>query len=70
MCDLIEVAPVLIIRFNEIPARVWVENALQLSALVTCIVSRSKRANIAALSILIAIYVYTAVMSFVRPVPL
>ena len=34
------------------------------------IVSRSKRANIAALSILIAIYVYRAVMSFVRPVPL
>ena len=46
------------------------ENALQLSALVTCIVSRSKRANITALSILIAINVYTAVMSFVQPVPL
>ena len=58
------------IRFNEIPAGTWVENALQLSALVTCIVSRSKRANIAAPSILIAIYVYTAVMSFVQPVPL
>ena len=48
----------------------WVENAPQFSAMVTCIVSRSKRANIAALSILIAIYVYTAVMSFVQPVPL
>jgi hypothetical protein len=30
----------------------------------------SKRANIAALSIMIAIYLYTAVMSFVQPVPL
>ena len=48
----------------------WVENALQFSALVTCIVSRSKRANITALSVLIAVYVYTAVMSFVQPVPL
>ena len=70
ICDLIQMAPVLIIRFNEIPARVWVENALQFSALATCIVSRSKRANIAALAMLIGIYVYTAVMSFVQPVPL
>ena len=70
ICDLIQMAPVLIIRFNEIPARVWVENVLQFSALATCLVSRSKRANIAALAILIAIYVYTAVMSFVQPVPL
>jgi hypothetical protein len=62
--------PVLIIRASEIPGRVWVENALQFSALATCIVSRSKRANIAALSLLIAIYVYTAVMSFVTPAPL
>jgi len=62
--------PVLIIRFIEIPMRVWIENALQLSALLTCIVSRSKRANIAALAILIGIYFYTAVMSFVHPVSL
>jgi hypothetical protein len=70
ICDLIQMAPVLIIRFNEIPTRVWIENALQLSALLTCIVSRSKRASIAALAILIAIYLYTAVMSFVQPVAL
>jgi len=70
ICDLIQMAPVLIIRANEIPGRVWIENALQLSALATCIVSRSKRANIAALAVLIAIYLYTAVMSFVQPVPL
>jgi hypothetical protein len=70
ICDLIQMAPVLIIRASEIPGRVWIENALQFSALATCIVSRSKRANIAALSLLIAIYVYTAVMSFVTPAPL
>jgi hypothetical protein len=70
ICDLIQMAPVLIIRFNEIPGRVWIENALQLSALLTCIVSRNKRANIAALAILIAIYLYTAVMSFIQPVSL
>ena len=70
ICDLIQMGPVLIIRFNEIPARVWIENALQFSALLTCIVSRSKRANIAALAVLIGIYLYTAVMSFITPVPL
>jgi hypothetical protein len=70
ICDVIEIAPVLILRASEVPARVWFENALQFSALLTCIVSRNKRANIAALAILIAIYLYTAVMSFVQPVAL
>ena len=70
LCDLIESAPVFIIRFHEIPARVWIENVVQISALLTCILWRSKRANIAALSILIAIYLYTAVMSFLVPIPL
>jgi hypothetical protein len=70
ICDAIEMAPVLILRASEIPARVWIENALQFSALLTCIVSRNKRANIAALAILIAIYLYTAVMSFIQPVSL
>jgi hypothetical protein len=70
ICDLIQMAPVLILRASEIPGRVWIENVLQFSALVTCIVSRSKRTNIAALAVLTAIYVYTAVMSFVQPVPL
>jgi hypothetical protein len=70
ICEAIEVTPVLIIRASEIPTRVWIENALQFSALLTCILSRNKRANIAALAIMIAIYLYTAVMSFVQPVPL
>jgi hypothetical protein len=70
ICDVIEVAPVLILRASEIPARVWIENVLQLSATLTCITSRNKRANIAALAILSGIYLYTAVMSFIQPVPL
>ena len=70
LCDIIEVAPVFIIRFHEIPARVWIENVLQFAALLTCILSRSKRANLAALTLLIGIYLYTAVMSFLIPVPL
>ena len=70
VCDLIQMAPVLIIRFHEIPGRVWVENALQFSALATCIVWRNKRVHIAALALLIGIYLYTAVMSFLVPVPL
>jgi hypothetical protein len=70
ICDVIEIAPVLILRASEIPTRVWIENALQFSALLTCILSRNKRANSAALAILTAIYLYTAVMSFVQPVAL
>jgi hypothetical protein len=70
ICDAIEMAPVLIIRASEIPARVWIENVLQIGALLTGIFSRNKRANLAALALLIAIYVYSAVMSFILPVPL
>jgi len=62
--------PVLILRASEIPTRVWFENALQFSAILTCIATRNKRANIAALAVLIALYVFTAVMSFVQPPPL
>jgi hypothetical protein len=70
ICDFIECAPVFILRFSEIPARVWIENALQFSALLTCILVRNKRVNIAALAVLIGIYLYSAVMSFIAPVPL
>ena len=70
ICDIIEMGPVLILRASEIPARVWFENALQFSAILTCIATRNKRANVAALAVLIGIYLYTAVMSFVQPVPL
>jgi hypothetical protein len=70
ICDLMQLAPVAIIRFAEVPTRFWYENALQFSALLTGIVSRSKRINIGALAVLIAIYAYTAVMSFIQPVSL
>lgn len=70
VCDFVEVLPVAILRFHDLSARFWIENALQFAALGTCIVSRSKRANVAALAILIAIYVYTAVMSFIQPAAL
>lgn len=70
LCDAIEMGPVLILRASEIPTRVWFENGLQFSAILTCIATRNKRANIAALAVLIGLYLYTAVMSFVQPVPL
>jgi hypothetical protein len=70
ICDLIEMAPIAILRFHDIPTRVWFENALQYSAMLTCILSRNKRANVVALVVLILIYLYSAVMSFVQPVPL
>ena len=70
ICDLIEMAPIAILRFHDIPTRVWFENALQYSAMLTCIFSRNKRANIAALTVLILIYLYAATMSFIQPVAL
>jgi len=70
ICDLMQLAPVAIIRFAEVPTRFWYENALQFSALLTGMVSRSKRINIGVLAVLIALYTFTAVMSFVQPPPL
>ena len=70
ICDLMQLAPIAIIRFHDIPTRFWFENALQFGALLTGIVSRSKRINIALLAMLIALFLFTAVMSFVQPVPL
>ena len=70
ICDLMQLAPVAIIRFAEVPTRFWYENALQFSALLTGVVSRSKRINIGVLAVLIALYTFTAVMSFVQPPPL
>ena len=70
ICDLIQIGPIAVIRFAEVPARFWFENALQFGALLTGIVSGGKRTNIALLAALIALYLFTAVMSFITPVSL
>ena len=70
ICDLMQIGPIAIIRFHDVPTRFWFENTLQFGALLTGIVSRSKRINIAVLAVLIAIYVYAAVISFIQPAPL
>jgi hypothetical protein len=70
VCDLTQLAPIAIIRFADLPTRFWFENALQFGALLTCIATSNKRINMGALAILIAIYGYTAVMSFIQPPPL
>jgi hypothetical protein len=70
ICDIITIGPILILRAAEVPTRVWIENALQYGAMLTGILTRNKRANIVALAVLILIYLYTAVMSFIQPVPL
>lgn len=70
VCNLITVVPVLVIRASEAPPRVWVEAVIYFSALTTGIATRSKTVSIAALAVLIAGYVFTAVASFVQPVPL
>jgi hypothetical protein len=70
VCDLIEVVPILISMVSEVPVRVWVENGFYYAALTTCIVSKNKRVNTAALGVLIAVYAYSAAMSFIQPPPL
>ena len=70
ICDLIEIAPIAIIRLADVPTRFWFENALQFSAYGLIILSKNKRLNLAALAILIALFGYSAVMSFIQPVPL
>ena len=70
ICDLMEVAPIAVIRFHDVPARFWIENAVQFGAQLVCIATPNKRINMAALGILIALFGYTAVMSFIQPVPL
>lgn len=69
-CDAMQIGPIAIIRFADVPFRFWFENALQFGMLLTGVLSKNKRINMAALAVLIAIYVYTAVMSFIQPVPL
>ena len=70
ICDLMQITPIVIMRFADLPTRFWFENAIQFSALATCIASRSKRTNIALLAVLIVLYLFTAVMSFIQPPPL
>ena len=70
ICDLMQLTPIVIMRFADLPTRFWFENAFQFGALATCIVSRSKRINIVLLGALIALFGYTAVMSFIQPPPL
>jgi hypothetical protein len=68
--DLMQITPIVIMRFHDLPTRFWFENAFQFGAIGTCIFSRSKRINIALLAGLIALFGYTAVMSFIQPPPL
>jgi hypothetical protein len=69
-CNLITTTPILVVRASEAPARVWIEAVIFFSVLIAAIVTRSKKAGIAALAVLIAGYIFTAVASFVQPVPL
>jgi hypothetical protein len=70
ICDMIEVMPVMISRFAELPARFWLENILQYGAMLAAILTPNKRVNIVVLGIVIAVYLYSAAMSFIQPVPL
>jgi hypothetical protein len=70
VCNLITVVPVLAARASEIPARAWVESVIYFAALLIAMATNSRKVGIAALAVLIAGYAFTAVASFIQPVPL
>ena len=69
VCSLITSAPILVIRFHEVPLRTWVEAGIYYAALSAAIMSPRKALNIAALGLLIATFAFAAVMSFIQPTP-
>ena len=70
LCNIITTVPVIVVRGAEAPMRAWVEWIIFYTALITAIATRSKKASVAALAILIAGYAFAAVASFIQPVPM
>lgn len=70
VCNLITAIPVIVIRWGEAQPRLYFEWAIYYGALLVAIVSRSKKIGIFLLALLIAQYLFTAVMSFIQPPPM
>jgi hypothetical protein len=68
-CNVITTTPVIIIRAAEAAPRAWIEWIIYYGALVALVAMRGKKASIVLLLVLIAGYAFTAVASFVQPVP-
>ena len=70
ICNLITNIPIIVMRWEEAPPRLYVEWAIYFGALVTGIATRSKKLSIGLLALLIAQYLFAAVMSFIQPAPM
>lgn len=70
ICNLIMNIPIIVIRWGEVQPRIVVEWAIYFGALVALISTRSKKLSIGLLALLIAQYVFAAVMSFIQPPPM
>lgn len=70
VCNLITTVPVIVIRGSESPLRAWIEWAIYYATLLTGIITRSKKASIAALVVLIGGYAFAALASFIQPIAL
>lgn len=70
VCNLITTVPVIVTRGSEAPLRAWIEWVIYYGALLGVIATRSKKASITALLVLVAGYAFAAVASFIQPVPL
>lgn len=67
LCNLIGQGWILILSIPRLPVRVVVENGLFYALLATAFATRSKAVSIAALVLLIVLYLFTGVASFVQP---
>jgi hypothetical protein len=70
ICNLIMNIPIIVMRAGEVPPRIYVEWAIYFAGLLTLIATRSKTLSIGLLVLLIAQYLFAAVMSFVQPPPM
>ena len=70
VCNLIETVPIIVMRWGDMPLRTWVETGIYYAAILTGLIARGKRTGIAALLVLILLYLFSAVISFTDPVAL
>lgn len=70
LSNLFTTVPVLIFRAGQVPLHTWVESGTYFAGLLIAFATPAKRINIAVLSILILLYLYAAVMSFIEPLAL
>ena len=68
VCNLVGTGWTYVLLFEKLPVRVFIELGLYYALLGTGIATSRERVSVVALGGLVAIYLFTAVMSFVHPI--